>query len=99
MAKRRTSPRKTSRKSASENLSVEGVSGDKVLKSWKDLYDSPAVKYVAAGIATAALSKLIKTISKRYPELTKILNEGLESVEDRLVDFNKVKEGGTKLQH
>lgn len=73
--------------------------GDKVLTSWKDLYDSPAVKYVAAGIAATAFSKLIKTISKRYPELTKILSEGLDEVEDQLVSYKKTHKGETHLQH
>jgi len=90
MAKRRISPAISKK---------EGNVETRTTTSWKDLYDSPAVKYVAAGVAATALSKLIKTISKRYPELTKVLSGGLDSVEDQLVSYKKTNKSETHLKH
>lgn len=53
----------------------------------RDLASNPAVRYVAAGIATAVLTKIATNLSERYPELSHFIKENLDNVEGRLGDF------------
>lgn len=53
----------------------------------RDFAANPAVKYVAGGIATAILTKLASSLSGRYPEISRLLNENLENFEGKLREF------------
>ena len=53
----------------------------------RDFASNPAVKYVAGGIATAMLAKLASSLSGRYPEISRLLNENLENFEGKLREF------------
>lgn len=50
----------------------------------KEFITSPAVKYVAGGIAAAVLARIANNISDRYPELSHFLKENLDTVEGKL---------------
>ncbi len=52
-----------------------------------DMAGNPAVRYVAGGIATALLTKIVTGLSERYPELSKFLKDNLDTVEERLSEF------------
>lgn len=79
--------------------SVIKVRRNKASRKLKELYDNPAVKYIAAGIAATAVGKILDTISKRYPEITKWITDEMDSVEEKLVEFRKLHKGEHNLQH
>lgn len=53
----------------------------------RELIDNPTVRYVAAGIATAVLSRLATNLSEKYPELSRLLKENVDSFEGRIGQF------------
>lgn len=52
-----------------------------------DLWERPASRYVAAGLATALVAKVTSKITERYPEITNFLKENVPEVGDRLEQF------------
>jgi hypothetical protein len=52
-----------------------------------DVVNNPAFKYVVGGIATAVLTKVVTSMSDRYPEISNFLRENLETIEDKLTEF------------
>jgi len=48
---------------------------------------SPAVKYVAGGIATAMLTRFANRMNDRYPEISTFIRNNLESMEDKLAEL------------
>lgn len=72
-------------------------SGDRDYMSLvRELVSNPTVKYVAGGIATAMLSRLATKLSDKYPEISKFINENLDTVEskfssNRLVDSDSAR--------
>lgn len=75
------------RVSSSRSTGSRASSGSADKNVWKDLLANPAVRYVAAGIATAVLTKVASSFSTKYPEISRFINENLENVEGRLADF------------
>lgn len=65
------------------------VNESQVLNTVKDLYDNPAVRYIAGGVALAALSKFMNAFSQRYPEITNVVKDGLDTVEHKLTEFKE----------
>lgn len=65
----------------------------------RDIASNPAVKYVAGGIATAMLTKLASSLSGRYPEISRLLNENLENFEDKLREFRGSSSDQMDTQH
>lgn len=81
---------RSNRTAATSQRNGSTVSADRDFKMIvKDIITSPAVKYVAGGIATAFLSRLATNLSDRYPEISNFIKENLESVEGRLDEFKQ----------
>lgn len=55
---------------------------------FQNLISSPAVKYVAGGIATAILHRFATNLSTRYPEITRVLKENLDFIEGKLSEYS-----------
>lgn len=53
----------------------------------RNMASNPAVKYVAGGIATALINRVITNLSTKYPEITTFLRENLDNVEGKLGEF------------
>lgn len=53
----------------------------------RELANNPAVRYVAAGIATAFLTRIANNMSDRYPEISNFIKENLDNVEGKLGEF------------
>lgn len=85
---RRSSPRISRNKELS---SISLQSGEATATDYKEVLrgfiSSPAVKYVAGGVATAILARLAANISDRYPEISNFIKENLETVENKLGEF------------
>lgn len=47
----------------------------------REFVSSPAVKYVAGGIATALLTRLATKLSDKYPEISNFIRDNLDMVE------------------
>lgn len=89
---------KKARKASTDSITV-GTGGGRISHRLKELYDNPEVKYIAAGIAASALTKLMSTLSKRYPELSNLVSGGLDSVERKLVEFRNLNKDDRTFQH
>lgn len=90
MAKRTaTSPKKpvrtrsTKARSSAPSFGEAGKFGPRL----KEFFANPAVRYVAGGIASAILAKVATKLADRYPEITRMIGENLDSVEARLTEF------------
>ncbi len=55
-----------------------------------ELAGNPTVRYVAAGIATALLTRLANNWADKYPEISKFIRENVDSLEGK---FGSLKEG------
>ncbi|HXH29187.1 MAG TPA: hypothetical protein VNJ01_00070 [Bacteriovoracaceae bacterium] len=62
---------------------------NEVIEKLKMLAANPAVRNIAAGLATAAAARLLTKMSTRYPEITTLIRENLGSFEDKLGDFTQ----------
>lgn len=85
MAKRTTTKSRTAPKKSTVESSDYGFKNQNGF--FKELISNPAVKYVAGGIATAMLSKFVTRLSEKYPEITRLLTDNLDSIENRLAEF------------
>lgn len=100
---RRTSQKRTSSSRSSENTtgqqarSSRSGSGSKFFDKLKDFYENPAVRYIATGLAAAAVTKTIQTMSERYPEISDLLRNTFDSIEDKLVEFKESTGGGRSV--
>lgn len=74
-AERRTRNASGSRQRAGER---------EVTEILKEFIQSPAVKYVAGGIATALLTRLATKLSDRYPEISTFIRDNVDMVENRI---------------
>lgn len=82
-----TGSRKKASKSKSESGNTEVVKSrieefdlkDKLIELSKD----PTVRYVAAGLATAMLSRFANKINERYPEVSSFIKNNLDLVGNR----------------
>jgi hypothetical protein len=53
----------------------------------KEFLTSPAVKYIAGGLATALLTRLANNLSGKYPEISGFIRENMSHLEERLGEF------------
>jgi hypothetical protein len=56
---------------------------------------NPAVRYVAGGIATAILTRVAQNFSTRYPEITNVLKQNLDFLEDKFLEFKNQQDHST----
>jgi hypothetical protein len=90
--KRKTSQTLSTADRAKDFLDV----GDKDYKEvLKELITSPAVKYVAGGIATAILTRIANKMGDRYPEISSFLKENLDSLSGKMGEFRNNLQGRT----
>ena len=87
MATRQASRSRKSSTTGSTN-SRRGEESSSQFSGVSQWFANPAVRYVASGIATALLTKLATNIADRYPQISQLLREGMESVEGKLAEFN-----------
>lgn len=99
MAKRtNTKARSASSKQLTKGQSEEGFDTKQESSQsgggfFREFVSNPAVKYVAAGIATSMLSKFVTKMTDRYPEITSLLKQNLDSIETRLSDYKNSTSG------
>jgi hypothetical protein len=65
----------------------------------REFITSPAVQYVAGGIATALLTKLVNNMADRYPEISNFISENIDTLEEKLADFRDNMGAGDSARH
>ena len=83
------------KKAAPQAQSEVLMQGGSIFMKAKELYENPALRHIAGGLASAALARYVKQFTTNYPELTNLIRESLESVENKLVEF---KSGVTRTE-
>lgn len=77
--------------SGMQNTNVINRSGTYEEKEYREIIveflKSPAVKYVAGGIAMAMLTRFANRISDRYPEISTFIRDNLENMEGKLAEL------------
>lgn len=76
------------RKAKTRSVSAAAPARAESVGQFAQWFSNPAVRYVASGIATAVLAKIATNMAEKYPQISQLLREGLESVEGKLADFN-----------
>lgn len=64
--------------------------------AFREIINNPAVKYVAGGIASALMTKIITKMSDRYPEITRFLRENIDTLEQKLGEFQNQESGSNR---
>jgi hypothetical protein len=59
----------------------------------REFISSPAVRYVAGGIATALLTRLANNMAERYPEISSFIRENMDNLEGKLGEFRQNLQG------
>lgn len=91
--KSRKSPRrsrKTSTPVRSGILKATGLRNRNFQKSFNQIINHEAFKYVAGGIGLLVLGRLAVKLSDRYPEIGNYVREGLDQVEGKINEFRGV---------
>jgi hypothetical protein len=104
MAKKNRTPRSESLGSSRKgNISSlerrQGYSEHEIREILKDFISSPAVKYVAAGITTALLTRLANRINDRYPEVSTFIRDNMHTLEGKLEEFRNSMQSGYSQHH
>jgi hypothetical protein len=80
-------------------LEISGVSGGELWQEgnqeqsehgegpWMGLLKKPAVRYLIATVSMAVLSKMVLTLSERYPQISELMKENLAVVEEKLAEY------------
>lgn len=68
--------------------SKQAVRKQEYSEVFQNLISSPAVKYVAGGIATAVLHRFATNLRTRYPEISRVLKENLDFIEGKLSEYS-----------
>lgn len=90
----------TSQSSSSRYYSAESNGAERDYREiLKEFVSSPAVKYVAGGIATALLTRLANNMADRYPEISNFIRENMDTLESRLGEFRGNLDGDTTSRH
>lgn len=55
----------------------------------EELISNPALRYVAAGLATAIVTRIANKLSDRYPEISSFIRENLDQLEGRFGEFSR----------
>ena len=72
-----------------ESFGIENLRGEErdLGEVLRKFLGSPAVKYIASGIAAAYLLRLANNLSEKYPEISKFIKENMDMLEDKLSEF------------
>lgn len=70
-----------------KTINFESLRGKDYKEVMSDILSSPAVKYVAGGIAAAFLTRIANNMSDRYPEISSFIRENLENMQGKLGEF------------
>jgi hypothetical protein len=70
-----------------------------IKKMLKEFASSPAVKYVAAGITTALLTRFANRINHRYPEISTFIRENMHTLEGKIEEFRNSMQSGYSQRH
>lgn len=72
-----------------ESFGIENIKGEErdFGEMLRKFLTSPAVKYIASGIAAAYLLRLANNVSEKYPEISKFIKENMDMLEDKLTEF------------
>jgi hypothetical protein len=62
----------------------------------REFVSSPAVKYVAGGIATALLTRLANNMADKYPEISHFIRENMDNLEGKLGEFRDTLQGSAR---
>lgn len=54
-----------------------------------EILGSPAVKYIAAGVAAAILARIANKLADEYPEISNFIKENRENLEGKMQKFKK----------
>ena len=83
-----SSRRRRSRSSEALSAARGNHAGDRDYREIiREFISSPAVKYVAGGIATAILTRVATNMADRYPEISNFIRENMDNLEGRLSEF------------
>lgn len=64
----------------------------------EELISNPALRYVAAGVATAIVTRIANKLSDRYPEISSFIRENLDQLEGRFGEFSR-ESGSESARH
>lgn len=67
-----------------ENIRQEERDFGEILRKF---FGSPAVKYIASGIAAAYLLRLANNLADKYPEISTFIKDNMDMLEDKLSEF------------
>lgn len=84
------SPRRTRKSTTSTRskiLKATGLRNRNFQKSFNQIINHEAFKYVAGGIGLLVLGRLAVKLSDRYPEIGTYVREGLDQVESKINEF------------
>lgn len=97
----RKSNRQTEAVKASRRGNIERPNaGDREVKEMlKDFLMSPAVKYVAAGISTALLSRFASRINDRYPEISTFIRDNIHTLEGKIEEYRDTMQSSFSQRH
>lgn len=59
----------------------------------------PAVRYMAAGVATAMLANLARKTSRRYPEISRFIQDNVDMFETNMDYMRFEIEEGSRYRH
>lgn len=79
--------RKTKTPVRSSILKATGLQNRNFQKSFNQIINHQAFKYVAGGIGLLVLGRLAVKLSDRYPEIGTYVREGLDQVENKISEF------------
>lgn len=89
----------SSRRNAGSRRSFS-VSEDRDMKEiMREFLTSPAVKYIAGGLATALLTRLANNLSGKYPEISSFIRENMGNLEERFGEFRSNMGRETSARH
>lgn len=78
----------SSRRRAGSSRRSSSVSEERDMKEiMREFLTSPAVKYIAGGLATALLTRLANNLSGKYPEISSFIRENMGNLEERFGEF------------
>jgi len=82
-----------------ESINRQSAGDREVKEMLKDFLMSPAVKYVAAGISTALLSRFASRINDRYPEISTFIRDNIHTLEGKIEEYRDTMQSSFSQRH